>query len=110
MRLGQRDQVANSPGDHIAVSLQVAGATLVGTEHSGDITRDRRFLGQYRDGAGFMCVDGGAFNLIPTGGEAGCCFGHPRFAGMRETSVSSELRRRGWRSQSLPFVAYIRND
>src|SRR5580698_6237009 len=53
MRLGQRHQVPDGPGDDIAVSLQIALAPFISPEHTGNVTGDRRLFGQNRDGTGF---------------------------------------------------------
>ena len=56
MRLGQGNQVPYGPCDHVAVSLQVAFAPLIGAEYAGNITRDRRLFGENRDCTGFICL------------------------------------------------------
>ena len=58
MRLRQRNQVPDGPGDHIAVPLQIAFAAFVGSEHTSNVSRDRRLFGQHRDGTGFSCLHG----------------------------------------------------
>src|ERR1700733_12633001 len=58
MRLGQGNQVPNGPGDHIAVSLQVAFAPFLGSEYPGNVTRNRRLFRQNGDGTGFTCLHG----------------------------------------------------
>ncbi len=47
--------MSNRPGDHIAVSLEIAFAPLVGSEDTGDVSRDRGLFGQDRNGTGFAC-------------------------------------------------------
>ena len=54
MRLGQGNQVPNGPGDHVAISLQVAFAPFLGSEYPGNITRNRRLFRQNGDGTGFI--------------------------------------------------------
>ncbi len=56
MRLGQGNQVSNGPGDHVAISLQVAFAPLLGSEDPGNVTRNRRLFRQNGDGTGFICL------------------------------------------------------
>src|SRR5271170_826386 len=58
MRLGQGNQVPDGPGDHIAVSLQVALAPFLGSEYPGNVTRNRRLFRQNGDGTGFTCLHG----------------------------------------------------
>ena len=53
VRLRQRGQVADGPGDHVAVAVQVAVAFIAGAQHARDIARHRRLLGQYRNASGF---------------------------------------------------------
>ncbi len=56
VRLGQGNQVPDGPGDHVAVSLQVAFAPLLCAEYSGYVTRNRRLFGENRDCPGFNCL------------------------------------------------------
>jgi hypothetical protein len=53
VRLCQRNQMSNRPGDHISVSLDIAFAPLVGSEDTGNVSCDRRFFGPDRNGTGF---------------------------------------------------------
>ena len=47
--------MSNRPSDNIAVSLEIAFAPLVGSEHAADISRDRGLFCQDRNGSGFTC-------------------------------------------------------
>ena len=55
MRLSQGNQVSDRPGDNIAVSLEIAFASLVGSEDTGNVLRDGRLFGKDRNGTGFAC-------------------------------------------------------
>ena len=52
VRLGERGQVADRPGDHVAVAVQVAIAFGAGAEHARDVARHRRLFGKHRDTSG----------------------------------------------------------
>jgi hypothetical protein len=53
VRLCQGNQMSNRPSDNITVSLEIAFAPLVGSEDTGNVSCDRRFFGQDRNGTGF---------------------------------------------------------
>jgi hypothetical protein len=55
MRLGKRYQVPNRPSHHVAVPLQEAGAGLLRTQHSRNISRHGRFFGNDRNYTGLAC-------------------------------------------------------
>jgi hypothetical protein len=45
VRLGERHQVADRPGDDVAVAVAITVTALVGAENIGNVARDRRFFG-----------------------------------------------------------------
>src|SRR6266436_1053617 len=47
--------MSNRPGDHIAVSLEIAFAPLVGSEDTCNVSCDGGLFGQDRNGTGFNC-------------------------------------------------------
>ena len=48
--LGERDEVADGPGDDVAGAVEIAIAFLVGTEDFGKVSRDGGFFGDDGDG------------------------------------------------------------
>ena len=49
VRLGERREVSDRPGDDVAVAVQVAFALVAGAEHAGDVAGDGGLLGDYGD-------------------------------------------------------------
>ena len=55
MGLRERGKVTDSPGDHVAIAMQVAVATGSGTEHLCDVAGDRWLLGEDGHYFGLNC-------------------------------------------------------
>ena len=53
VRLRQRGQVADGPGDDVPVAVQVAVAFGARAQHARDVARHRGLFGQHRDTSGF---------------------------------------------------------
>jgi hypothetical protein len=45
MRLRKCRQMADGPGDHVAVAMQISIALIAGAENARDIPRHRRLFG-----------------------------------------------------------------
>ena len=56
MRLGERYQVSNCPSHHVAVALQEAGAWLLRSQHSRNISCHGWFFGNDGDYSGLACL------------------------------------------------------
>ena len=63
--------MSNRPGDHIAVSLEIAFAPLVGSEDTCNVSCDGGLFGQDRNGTGFNCFHR---NLSLPSSSAECAF------------------------------------
>ena len=71
VRLCQGNQMSNRPGDHIAVSLEIAFTPLVGSEGTCNVSCDGGLFGQDRNGAGFNCAHR---NISLPSSSAECAF------------------------------------
>ena len=83
VRLGKGYQMADGPGHHVAVAVQIAVAPAGRAQHARDITRHRGLFGQHGNGTGFR------IRHDKTSGSTGPCQGSAAAPHYRGTSFDA---------------------